>query len=156
MSATTEPLGPGAGLPAGTPGTSAPAAGSGSGAGAAGALPADHFARTRPASLWRDTLASIVRQRSAQVGLIILGFLIFTAIFASLKEGESRMSLLIAHGEALVIVSVFAFVGSLVLYKLTDLIIPLRVTPEQEQEGLDLSQHGETALGADVFAGSAT
>jgi Amt family ammonium transporter len=84
--------------------------------------------------------------------------MIFTGIFAALPADGSvtRTSLLIAHGKALVLVSVFAFVGSLLLYKLTDLIIPLRVTPEQEHEGLDLSQHGETALGADVFAGAAT
>ena len=50
------------------------------------------------------------------------------------------------HLLALVIVAVFSFVGSLILYKVTDLIIPLRVTEEQEHEGLDLSQHGETAL----------
>jgi Amt family ammonium transporter len=42
-------------------------------------------------------------------------------------------------------------VGSFILYKVTDLIIPLRVTEEQERVGLDLSQHGETALGADLF-----
>ena len=82
--------------------------------------------------------------------------MIFTGIFASLKAEESRVNLLIQHGKALVLVSVFAFVGSLILYKLTDLIIPLRVTEEQEVEGLDLSQHGETALGADVFAGAAS
>ena len=29
------------------------------------------------------------------------------------------------------------------LYKVTDLIIPLRVSEEQEEIGLDLSQHGE-------------
>jgi Amt family ammonium transporter len=83
--------------------------------------------------------------------------MVFTAIFAALPADGSvtRTSLLIAHGKALVLVSAFAFIGSLILYKLTDLIIPLRVTPEQEQEGLDLSQHGETALGADVFAGTA-
>ena len=40
----------------------------------------------------------------------------------------------------------FSFGGSLILYKVTDLIIPLRVSEEQEIEGLDLSQHGETAL----------
>jgi ABC-type dipeptide/oligopeptide/nickel transport system permease subunit len=37
---------------------------------------------TRPASLWRDTLGSILRQRSAVVGLIILGVLVFMAVFA--------------------------------------------------------------------------
>ena len=48
------------------------------------------------------------------------------------------------HLLALVIVSVFSFGGSWVLYKLVDKIVPLRVTKEQEEEGLDLSQHGES------------
>ena len=39
--------------------------------------------------------------------------------------------------------SAFSFVGSFLLFKLTDWILPLRVTPEQEAIGLDLSQHGE-------------
>src|ERR1700753_2423750 len=83
--------------------------------------------------------------------------MVFTAVFAALPADGSmtRTSLLIAHGKALVLVSGFAFVRSLTLHKLPDLIIPLRASPEQEQEGLDLSQHGETALGADVFAGRA-
>jgi Amt family ammonium transporter len=42
-----------------------------------------------------------------------------------------------------VFVAVFSFGGSYLLYKLTDLIIPLRVSDEQEEIGLDLSQHGE-------------
>jgi peptide/nickel transport system permease protein len=36
----------------------------------------------RPAGLWRDTLASILRQRSAVVGLVILLTLVLAAIFA--------------------------------------------------------------------------
>jgi len=52
-----------------------------------------------------------------------------------------------------VIVAAFSFFGSLILYKVTDLIIPLRVTEEQEVAGLDLSQHGETALGLDLRGG---
>ena len=50
------------------------------------------------------------------------------------------------HMIALVVVAVFSFVGSLILYKLTDLIIPLLSTEDHEFTGLDLSQHGETAL----------
>jgi Amt family ammonium transporter len=42
-----------------------------------------------------------------------------------------------------VFVAVFSFGGSWILYKITDLIIPLRVSAEQEEMGLDLSQHGE-------------
>ena len=49
------------------------------------------------------------------------------------------------HMIALVIVAVFTFFGSLILYKITDLIIPLRVADDQEHEGLDASQHGEAA-----------
>jgi peptide/nickel transport system permease protein len=44
----------------------------------------DPLAATRPSSLWRDTIGNILRQRSAVVGLIILGFLVFTAVFAPL------------------------------------------------------------------------
>jgi peptide/nickel transport system permease protein len=36
----------------------------------------------RPASLWRDTLGSILRQRSAVAGLILLGILVLAAVFA--------------------------------------------------------------------------
>ncbi len=37
----------------------------------------------RPASLWRDTLRNVLHQRSAVVGLIILGLLALMAIFAA-------------------------------------------------------------------------
>ncbi len=47
-------------------------------------LGVDPVATTRPASLWRDTISSILRQRSAVVGLLILGLLVFTAVFAPL------------------------------------------------------------------------
>jgi Amt family ammonium transporter len=45
--------------------------------------------------------------------------------------------------EALVGVSIFAFFGSLLLLKITDMISPLRVSLEDEAIGLDISQHGE-------------
>ncbi len=44
---------------------------------------------------------------------------------------------------ALVGVSIFAFFGSLLLLKITDMISPLRVSAEDEEIGLDISQHGE-------------
>jgi peptide/nickel transport system permease protein len=47
-------------------------------------LVVDPVAATRPASLWRDTIGGILRQRSSVVGLAILGLLVFTAIFAPL------------------------------------------------------------------------
>jgi Amt family ammonium transporter len=51
--------------------------------------------------------------------------------------------LFFAHIIALITVSIFAFGGSLLLLKVTDMISPLRVSAEEESEGLDWSQHGE-------------
>ena len=36
-------------------------------------------------------------------------------------------------------------VGSAILYKLVDLTIGLRVTQDEEREGLDIADHGERA-----------
>ncbi len=78
--------------------------------------------------------------------------MILTGVFANghinpvvttngLAFGET--GLFFAHLLALVAVSLFAFGGSFLLLKITDLISPLRVSQEEEKEGLDLSQHGE-------------
>jgi len=70
--------------------------------------------------------------------------MLLTGMFAKdvgLMSGHSYTFLL--HCGALVFVAVFSFAGSWMLYKLTDLVIPLRVSDEQEEIGLDLSQHGE-------------
>jgi Amt family ammonium transporter len=40
---------------------------------------------------------------------------------------------------------IFAFIGTLILLKLVDLFIGLRVEEEHEISGLDLSQHNESA-----------
>jgi ABC-type dipeptide/oligopeptide/nickel transport system permease subunit len=45
-------------------------------------LAAQSLVRARPANLWRDTLANVLRQRSAAVGLTILAGLFLVAIFA--------------------------------------------------------------------------
>ena len=71
--------------------------------------------------------------------------MILTAVFAKdvgLVYGETTTFL--HHMAALVGVSIFTFFGSLLLYKITDLITPIRVIEEKELEGLDLSQHGES------------
>jgi Amt family ammonium transporter len=47
--------------------------------------------------------------------------------------------------EAVLTTIAWTGIGSIILYKVTDLIIGLRVAPEAEREGLDLSSHGEAA-----------
>ena len=46
---------------------------------------------------------------------------------------------------AVVITLIWTAGGSLILYKIVDLVVGLRVTPDQEREGLDLADHGERA-----------
>jgi len=72
--------------------------------------------------------------------------MILTAIFA---EGENA-SLLHGgwnvfghHMMALLLVAAFSFFGAMILYKVTNFFIPLRVSVEAEEQGLDLSQHNE-------------
>lgn len=48
------------------------------------------------------------------------------------------------HLLALVIVGIFTFGGSYIIYKITGMIMSLRVAPEEERLGLDISQHAET------------
>ena len=70
--------------------------------------------------------------------------MLMTGLFAKdvgLSSGHAYTFLL--HCGALLFVAAFTFGGSYLLYKLTDLVIPLRVSADQEELGLDLSQHGE-------------
>jgi Amt family ammonium transporter len=76
----------------------------------------------------------------------IVGMLL-TGVFAKdvgLAYGETKTFLI--HLLAILIVGVFTFGGSYIIYKVTSLIIPMRVTPESEKMGLDLSQHDEIYL----------
>ncbi|WP_271855680.1 ammonium transporter [Patiriisocius marinus] len=73
----------------------------------------------------------------------IVGMLL-TAVFASevgLIYGETNT--FVYHLLGLIIVSVFCFGGSYALYVIVDKILTMRVREDQEEKGLDLSQHGE-------------
>jgi Amt family ammonium transporter len=47
--------------------------------------------------------------------------------------------------QAVVTTIVWSAVVSYIAYKLVDLVLGLRVSEEEEREGLDISSHGETA-----------
>jgi ammonium transporter, Amt family len=71
--------------------------------------------------------------------------MILTSVFATgvgLIYGQTHTFLM--HLLALVIVGIFAFGGSFLLYWLTNKIIGMRVSPNSEKVGLDISQHDET------------
>ncbi len=73
----------------------------------------------------------------------IVGMLL-TAVFAAnvgLVYGETTTFLY--HLLALAITAIFCFGGSYLLYTLVDILLTMRVREDQEEVGLDLSQHGE-------------
>jgi Amt family ammonium transporter len=81
--------------------------------------------------------------------------MILTAVFAEdvgLLSGHSGTFLY--HLAALVLVTCFSLLGSYALYFITHAIVPLRVAIEEEQLGLDISQHGERI--SDVVAPAET
>jgi len=55
------------------------------------------LATRRPANLWRDTLANVLRQRSAQVGLVLIGLLVFAALFADVIATHGITDVLIGE-----------------------------------------------------------
>ncbi|ARN77155.1 ammonia channel protein [Nonlabens spongiae] len=70
--------------------------------------------------------------------------MILTAVFAEevgLIHGETETFMW--HLIALVLVALFTFGGSLILYWIVNKIISMRVREDQEERGLDASQHGE-------------
>ncbi len=70
--------------------------------------------------------------------------MILTAVFATnggLISGST--DLFVNHLIGLGITIPFTFFGSLLLYKVTDILVPFRVTEDEEKAGLDFSQHGE-------------
>lgn len=81
------------------------------------------------------------------VGMVLTGVFAHKNINAGNTTGNGlffgETHLFLTQLIALVGVSIFAFFGSLLLLKVTDMITPLRVSPEEEAIGLDISQHGE-------------
>jgi peptide/nickel transport system permease protein len=64
---------------------------------AAAALAREEQARSQPANLWRDTLTNLVRQRSAVIGLILIGMLVLVAALADLLSTHDMLEPLFAE-----------------------------------------------------------
>ncbi|MDX5436430.1 MAG: ammonium transporter, partial [Pontibacter sp.] len=81
------------------------------------------------------------------VGMLLTGVFASQAVNPAIEAGNGLIygeyKLFLIHLGALAGVSAFAFGGSWVLLKITDMITPLRVSLEEEIIGLDLSQHDE-------------
>jgi Amt family ammonium transporter len=116
------------------------------------------FAHLRSKSRIDDTLDVFpCHGIGGMVGMIMTGIFASKAVNSAAVDGLAYggTHLFLVHMMALVLVSAFAFVGSYALLKLTDLIIPLRVSAEEELLGLDMSQHEEQLFAAEQSARAA-
>jgi Amt family ammonium transporter len=88
------------------------------------------------------------------VGMLLTGVLADKTVNAGGENGllHGNPTLFYHHVIALVAVAVGVLAGSWLIYKVLDMISPLRVPAEDEAAGLDLSQHGESILDADPVA----
>jgi Amt family ammonium transporter len=87
------------------------------------------------------------------VGAIGTGILVNPALggagimdYAAGKIADYEFSTqVIAQCKAVAMTLVWSGIGSLILYKVVDILVGLRVPVEQEREGLDITDHGERA-----------
>jgi len=66
-----------------------------------------------------------------------------TADFAASYAGTATQ--VWAQFKGVIVTLLWSGIGSAILYKIVDLIVGLRASPEAEREGLDLTSHGEAA-----------
>jgi Amt family ammonium transporter len=84
------------------------------------------------------------------LGTIMAGLFASIAINAAGANGllfGNAKQLAIQAG-SVVLVAVYSFIVSLVLFKVIDMLIGIRVNKDEETEGLDISQHGEAGYTA--------
>jgi ammonium transporter, Amt family len=79
------------------------------------------------------------------LGAILTG--VFSAASLGGVKGDdySIASQVLIQAEGVIITMVWSAVVAFIAYKITDMVVGLRVTEEAEREGLDITSHGETA-----------
>jgi Amt family ammonium transporter len=101
-----------------------------------------------------DTLDAFgVHGAGGTIGAILTGVFATMAVNDGLKDSSGKtlpLGLIDGHAgqvlNQLVGVAIswgFAIVGTLIILKICDVLIGVRVSPDQEREGLDISLHGE-------------
>lgn len=80
-------------------------------------------------------------------GALATGLWATTAVNADGADGAffGNPSLLAIQAHGVVITTIYAFIATVALLKIVDVLIGLRVNDEDERIGLDLSQHSESA-----------
>ncbi|MEZ5763098.1 MAG: ammonium transporter [Xanthobacteraceae bacterium] len=79
------------------------------------------------------------------IGSIGTGIFVSTSLGGVGVDDYDMATQLWKQTVAVLIAIAWCGIGSAILYKIVDLIVGLRVSPEKEREGLDLTEHGERA-----------
>lgn len=89
------------------------------------------------------------------VGAILTGVFATTEVNAAGKDGllSGNPSQVLIQLASIVIAYVIAGIGTFVLFQLIKTIMPWRVNPEDEFQGIDIQEHGEEAYG-EGFSGT--
>ncbi len=79
------------------------------------------------------------------LGALLTGVFTAPSLGGTGKADFSIASQLLIQAEGVVITIVWSAVVAYVAYKIVDMVVGLRVSEEDEREGLDITSHGETA-----------
>jgi Amt family ammonium transporter len=79
------------------------------------------------------------------VGALLTGVFAAPGLGGTGAEDFSIASQLLVQAEGVIITMVWSSVVAFIAYKIVDMVIGLRVTEEEEREGLDITYHGESA-----------
>ncbi|PKO43058.1 MAG: ammonia channel protein [Betaproteobacteria bacterium HGW-Betaproteobacteria-3] len=79
------------------------------------------------------------------LGALLTGVFTAPGLGGTGKPDFSITSQVLIQAEGVLITIVWSAVVAFIAYKIVDMVIGLRVTEEEEREGLDISSHGETA-----------
>jgi ammonium transporter, Amt family len=79
------------------------------------------------------------------VGMLLTGVFATKAVNAAGADGWAlgNFAFFLTQAKAMAIAVVYSFAASFVIFKFINFIVPLRVTGQEEAEGLDASQHDE-------------
>jgi len=79
------------------------------------------------------------------VGMLLTGIFATKSVNPAGVDGwlHGNPDFFFTQAKGVLIVAVFSFVVSFLIFKVINLIQPIRVTSEEEEEGLDVSQHNE-------------
>jgi Amt family ammonium transporter len=87
------------------------------------------------------------------VGMLLTGVFASKAVNPAGADGlfYGNPAFFLTQLKGVLIVAIFSFLVSYVIFKLVNLIQPIRVTSEEEEAGLDASQHNEKYLQGTLF-----